>query len=237
MTIRMIRPARHASAGLLALSLVLAGPAARAQTPAEAPAPAPAPAAAPAPVPAPAPAPAPPPAAPKLYLDMNASTGIAAPAPATRREKDPPPCRLYIAGVADKRPDTTTMGYMGGMVTSSDAAGWVRTGLVTLQADRRWTLAERPEDADVIFDVEILKGYIFPVTTSKSANLVLRVRYSQAGGPLGENVYRGHRESVNWASTREETQGLLNRALDTTVHLMKADLVKGCAAARAPKPA
>jgi hypothetical protein len=123
------------------------------------------------------------------------------------------------------------------MVMSSDAPGWVRTGLVTLQGDRRWSLADRPEDADVILEVEIVKAYIFPVTSQKSANLVLRVRYSHAGGPLGENIYRGHRESVNWAGTREETQGLLNRGLATTVDLMKADLMKGCTAARSPKPA
>ena len=172
---------------------------------------------------------------PYVPLDMTAAMGLEAPTPP--KPGKVPPCRLHIAAITDKRPDSS-MGYMGrGVVMSSDAAGWVRSGLVTLQGDARWLLADQPQDADLILEVEILKSYIFPVTSSKSASLVLRIRYSHAGGPLGEAIYRGHRESLNWAGTKEETAGLLNRALATTVEMTKADLVKGCAAAKAPKPA
>ena len=175
-------------------------------------------------------------AEPYVPLDMTAAMGPPAPTP-PKQGKLGPPCRLHIAGITDTRPDPT-MGYMGrGVVMASDAPGWIRSGLVTLRGDARWSLVDRPEDADMVLEVEILKSYIFPVTTSKSASVVLRIRYSHSGGPLGENIYRGARDSVNWAGTKEETAGLLNRALLAAVDLTKADLVKGCAAARAPKPA
>lgn len=174
---------------------------------------------------------------PYVPLDMTAAMGPPAPTPPKPGKTTPPPCRLHISGITDKRSDPS-MGFMGrGVVQSSDTPGWIRSGLVTLQGDPRWSFADRPEDADLVLEVEILKSYIFPVTTSKSATIVLRIRYSHAGGPLGENIYRGARDAVNWAGTKEETAGLLNRALLAAVDLVKADLSKGCTAARAPKPA
>ncbi|MDB5471170.1 MAG: hypothetical protein JWR84_2730 [Caulobacter sp.] len=175
-------------------------------------------------------------AAPAPPLDMTAAMGP--PAPTPPRPGKVPACRLFIAGVEDKRSDTATMGYMGmGMVLSSDAPGWVRSGLITLQGDARWTFAATAEDADLVLNVEILKSYIFAVSTSKAASVVLRIRYSQAGAPLGENLYRGGKEAINWAGGKGESQGLLNQALMETVALTKADLAKGCSAAKAPKPA
>jgi hypothetical protein len=180
------------------------------------------------------------PAAPVLagdYVPLDMTAAMYPPAPPPAKPGKVPACRLHIAGIVDKRPETT-MGFMGrGMVLSSDAAGWVRAGFTDLQGDPRWTFADTPEDADLILDVEIIKSYIFPVTTSKSANVVLRIRYSHAGGPLGENIYRGHRAAVNWAGTKEETAGLLNRALATTVELTRVDLMTGCSAAKAAKAA
>ena len=174
-------------------------------------------------------------AAPPVPFDINASVGP--PAPTPPRPGKVPPCRLYIAGIEDRRADPTSMGYMESrMVLSSDAPGWVRTGLITLQGDARWAFADKAENADLVLNVEIVKSYIFAVSTSKAASVVLRVRYSYAGGELGQNIYRGGKEAVNWAGTKSETSGLLNQALLEAVTLMQGDLAKGCSAARAPKP-
>lgn len=175
-------------------------------------------------------------AEPYVPLDLTAAKGPPAPVPPPPG-KGGPPCRLHIAGVVDKRPDPT-MGYAsGGVVQSTDAAGWVRAGLVTLQGDARWALADKPEDADLVLEVEILKSYVYPVTTSMAASVVLRVRYSRAGAPLGENIYRGADDRVNWVGAKGEAWSLMNRTLLAAVNLAKPDLVKQCAAARAPKPA
>ena len=106
---------------------------------------------------------------PYVPLDMTAALGPPAPVP-PKPGKAGPPCRLHIAAVVDKRPDPT-MGYLGrGVIQSTDAPGWVRAGLVTLQGDARWSMADRPEDADLVLEVEILKSYLYPVTTSMAAS-------------------------------------------------------------------
>lgn len=171
-------------------------------------------------------------AAPPVPLDMTAAVGP--PAPTPPRPGKVPPCRLFIAGIEDKRSDTSNMGSLGNtMVLSTDAPGWVRSGLVTLQGDARWTIADKAENADLILNVEILKSYFIFVSTSKNSSVVLRVRYSHAGGDLGQAIYRGNKTAMNWAGTKSETAGLLNGALLDTVAQMDGDLAKGCAAAKA----
>lgn len=62
---------------------------------------------------------------------------------------------------------------------------------------------------------------------------MFRVHYSHTGTDLGQNIYRGGKASMNWASTSGEAIGSLNISLVDAVDATKPDLLKGCAAVRA----
>lgn len=169
-------------------------------------------------------------AAPPVPLDINASVGPPAPSAPAKTN----PCRVYIAGVNDLRSDKATMGYMSfGMVTSSDGPGWVMRGLKGLDGDARFALVDSADKAEVVMNVELLKSYVLAVNMTKAATVVFRVRYSGGDKSLGDNLYRGTKDALNWAGTKSETLGAMNLALAETVDQTKADLAKGCAAVRA----
>ncbi|HYE45407.1 MAG TPA: hypothetical protein VEA44_06500 [Caulobacter sp.] len=168
-------------------------------------------------------------AAPPVPLDITAASGPAAPAIPAKTN----PCRIHIAALNDLRSDKTTMGYMSfGMVTSSDGPGWIRSGLKGLDGDARFALVDSPEKAEVVMNVELLKSYVLAVNMTKAATVVFRVRYNGGERSLGDNLYRGTKDAVNWAGTKSETLGAMNLALVEAVNQTKADLVKACAAVR-----
>jgi hypothetical protein len=138
-------------------------------------------------------------------------------------------CRVFIGDVRDLRPDPQSMGSISlRTVHAGDSAGWVRSGLQTLDRDKRLRIAGTAADADLVLDAEILKAYIMSITTQKAANVVIRVRYSRHGVAEGDAIYRGALNEVNWIGGDDETQGAFDDALSQVIAAVAADTAKRC---------
>jgi hypothetical protein len=140
-------------------------------------------------------------------------------------------CRVFVATVKDMRGDTQSMGtILARPVRNADSAGWVRSGLLSLDHDKRIHMADSAQSADITLDAEILKAYVMAITTQKTANVVLRIRYTRAGGAPEEQIYRGALNDVDWIGGDDETQGALNDALTQVVTAVAGDTIKRCKA-------
>jgi hypothetical protein len=143
-------------------------------------------------------------------------------------------CRVRVTEIHDLRADPLSMGVIGNRpIRGADAPAWVRSGLDSLGLDQRILLvgAELGNDADLALSLDLLKAYMHSITTQKSANVVLRVRYSRHGQPLDEQVYRGVDTGGNWAQGDGETQEAFDAALAESLTAIDRDIRTRCAAA------
>jgi len=144
-------------------------------------------------------------------------------------------CRVRIAEVHDLRSDPRSMGLSGGrLVHSADTTAWIRSGFLSLGADRRLQMTEDAAPGDLTIDVDVLKAYAMNVTgETRAASVVLRVRYSRDGTPAGEQIYRGTQNGLNWSSGEGETQSSFDAALADLLKTVDSELVARCAERRA----
>jgi hypothetical protein len=125
-------------------------------------------------------------------------------------------CTLRIADVKDVRPDSHAMGGLSArQVYHDNSAAWIRSGLDWLKRDGRLKFAEGSDPGDLVVSVELIKAYIDAITgTEKSVTIVLRVKYSRGDVNLGEEVARGHVDTMNWAYGDGEIQSSFDSALE-----------------------
>lgn len=148
--------------------------------------------------------------------------------------KSQTPCRIRIAQVSDKRTVKESMGNLGvRQVRSPDPAAWLKSGLETLGRDPGLQIVDEQSDLDL--DVELLKSYMLTITTDKSANVVVRVRYSRNGAALGEQVIRGTRTGWNWSNGSGEAEGAFDDALGDLLNMLDQDVESRCTALRTPE--
>jgi hypothetical protein len=139
-------------------------------------------------------------------------------------------CRVHLGVVEDRRADTTAMGEIGGRpIRAADAAGWVHSGLESLEGGRIQLVGE--SDSDVAVSARLIKAYVFSQTSAKSANIALTVHYDRHGAGV-DRLYRGQDEGANWASGEDEAVGTLSRALAQVLEQIRQDLLADCAAAK-----
>ncbi len=142
-------------------------------------------------------------------------------------------CKVRLGEVRDLRSDTKAMGYIAGRpIHGVDGPAWVGSGLQTLGQDGRIEIVDAAATADVDLEVDILKAYILSLTQVKAATVVVRVRYRQGPGPATEQVYRGAKDSLNFASSEAETRAALNQALARAVDAVHRDVLGFCQAAQ-----
>jgi hypothetical protein len=159
---------------------------------------------------------------PPFDLDWQVLHGKPGPGPA---------CRVRIAEVTDTRADTVSMGTISNRpVRATDAAGWVMSALKSLKRDGRLQLDEQPDASDLVLRAEIIKAYMISLTTDKSTNIVLRVRFTGPNGAAGEQIFRGVETGTDWAATSSETQGQFDRALAKVVDQVDQNLAQRCTA-------
>ena len=82
-----------------------------------------------------------------------------------------------------------------------------------------------------VLRVDVLKAYVQGLSTLKSANIVVRVRYVSAAKPEPTvKVYRGVEGTVNWANSESEAQAALQGAWADLRRQLAADLAASCRA-------
>jgi hypothetical protein len=153
------------------------------------------------------------------------------------KERVIPSCRIRLGELRDQRIDPQATGTIGmRVVRASDPVAWLRSGLQSLSRDRRIAILDgsATEEPDLELSAELLKSYILSITTQKSGNVVVRVRFSRHGQTLDEQIYRGGDVGANWASGAEESQSTLDRALAELLKELDRDVVSRCGAAKAP---
>ncbi|HVU21015.1 MAG TPA: hypothetical protein VHE09_09810 [Rhizomicrobium sp.] len=139
-------------------------------------------------------------------------------------------CRVRLIGVHDLRTDPHSLGGLGGQkVHIEDSTEWIRSGINAI-ADGAAIRLSAESDA-LSLDVDLLKAYLMTVTSeTRSANVVLRVRYSVSGQALGEQIYRGTDNGLVWTGGEDETQTSLNVVLGKAVQAIRSDVLARCAA-------
>lgn len=142
---------------------------------------------------------------------------------------DPDVCHVMISTVLDKRTDKDSNGLLGWRVVHyADTAAWMRSGLQSLNRDKRILISDKSEDSDLVLDIDILKVYVINITTDKSANVVVRVHYSRGGVPLGDQVIRGVETGWNWANGSDETESAFDDALEDMLKSLDQDIESRC---------
>ncbi len=103
-------------------------------------------------------------------------------------------CRIRVGEVRDLRADPQSMGNISGRpVRAEDAAGWVRSGLLSLARDTRLSLGDAPDPSEILLSTEILKAYMISITSDKAVTVVLRVRFARAGAADEQKIFRRRR--------------------------------------------
>ena len=137
-------------------------------------------------------------------------------------------CPVQVGELKDLRSNPAVLGSIGKReVLADDMTSWVRTGLEYLLATPR----ADPAAAGLTLDVDIVHAYIQGVAWSKSANLLLRVRFRRGVATLGQGAYRGASTSLNWTSAGAEARGAFDLALRDLVQELRTDTARYCAPA------
>lgn len=141
------------------------------------------------------------------------------------------PCTIRLAEVRDVRSDPSAMGSVGTrVVRAADAAAWVRSGLQSLNRDSRIRAVDDSgaDGLSLTLSVDLVQAYTMTITTEKSTNVVLRVRYDRRGSPIGEQTYRGTDTSLNWTNGDAEIQSSFNAALAQLLLAVDRDILARC---------
>lgn len=142
-------------------------------------------------------------------------------------------CAVHLTDVIDVRPDPNDFGMVGQRsVRSPDSVAWLRAALSTLQQEARLRFVDDDRRAEITIRIELVKAYIMTMNTQKTANVVLRARYSRNGTAIDTQIARGRDTGVNWANGSDEVRGALNRALSAAVSELGNAIVIRCRASR-----
>ena len=144
-------------------------------------------------------------------------------------------CRIGLAAIRDSRLDPGSMGSIAyRTLRMPDSAAWFRAGFLALNRDPRLKLSEGMQNADLVMDVEVVKAYVMSITSSKTATVIFRVRYSRQGTPLDEQIYRGDNVNWNWNSGEGESQSALDGTMAEALKQIDRDALLRCAQTWAP---
>jgi GGDEF domain-containing protein len=86
----------------------------------------------------------------------------------------------------------------------------------------------RSELESTQIDAELLVAWVSEVRVSKTANIVLQVRYRRAGIESDPKIFRGATNSPAWTGSDEAMQQMLDEAMIKIVKGVAADLVESC---------
>lgn len=141
-------------------------------------------------------------------------------------------CAVRVAEVRDLRTDPHILGDTGGQpVRAEDSGAWIGSALRSLDGQAGLTFVDRPQadGGELVMNVELLKAYTVHMATDRAATVVIKVRYSRRGAPIGEQIYRGAVNGLNWSDGADETLGSLSDALGKLLEPVRKDITRHCA--------
>jgi hypothetical protein len=155
-------------------------------------------------------------------------------APEARRRQTSP-CYAQIRSVVDKRSDPSTFGSIEGREVRPPAnvVTWLTSALHGIdQFGVNSAPPDRSELESTQIEVELLVAWVSEVRVSKTANIVLQVRYRRAGVDSDPKIFRGATNSPAWTGSDEAMQQMLDEAMIKIVKGVAADIVEGCKSPR-----
>lgn len=132
-----------------------------------------------------------------------------------------PACAFTIKSIDDRREDKNLGILFRTKVDSDDFTSWFADGMAAIPGQTK-------ADAATSLQIDVLKAYIQSIGTMKSANLVVKVTTSGAGGVQRQSTFRGVDNSINWNNTQDEVQGAFNTALADLQRQIGAHLKQHC---------
>lgn len=143
----------------------------------------------------------------------------------------PAGCELDVTQITDSRPDPSVMGRLGPRIVKapSNPQQWIRNLLAGLNVyGIEVQFAAPPSPPQLSAAVVLRTAWVSSIATAKTGNVVLSVRYERPGGLVKETLYRGAESDVNWNSSSDEIQGMIDSALDQIVDAIGRDVSELC---------
>lgn len=164
----------------------------------------------------------------------------------TRNDSHPAPpdaggCTVQIVELGDARRAPEALGVMVGfkaIQSPSDRAAWLRSvfevGLAARGFKPVFSPAEAPVQGAVTARIRMKAVWITTQGMNKVGSLAVFMSAAAPGAALGpEKIYRGDDQSLNFAGSRGEFNGLANRLFADAMDAMSEDLRPLCPGAAA----
>ena len=141
-------------------------------------------------------------------------------------------CVMLLGAVTDERANPGEIANLyESNIRHENITDWLHSGLLSLK--RQGIRFETREAGDAPpalpeLDVALIKAYVQPLSTSKSANLVVRVRVVRNGEVASERLYRGRDTGMNWWGSQDEMETAFNLALRDLLSRLAPDLRSQC---------
>lgn len=141
-------------------------------------------------------------------------------------------CHLQVHELEDRRSDPRMLGNVGNraVYAPTDSRSWLQN---TLRGLARYGVALQFGDGTAAgalpVRISLLQAWLSSQETSKIANVVLELSYQQAGS-LYTARYRGSEHALNWSSSDDEINNLLDEAFAQAFRQMASDLQHSCPA-------
>lgn len=130
-------------------------------------------------------------------------------------------CPFQIESVEDQR-EAEDLGSMGRtLVGGENFRSWFRDGMAA-------TPGHSTQPTPVKVHITLARAYIQGISTMKAANIIVKVRVTNARGTSAPRMYRGVDASVNWANSQSEVQAAFDGALEDLRRQLAADLSAAC---------
>lgn len=152
------------------------------------------------------------------------------PPPAEAIAAAQPFCRLTIHRVTDLRRDRTTLGIVGGRVirAPSNSEDWIRHHLARLRDDGVTVTFAAPAADETTpamsAEVQLMTAWAESVASSRTATVIVAVRYDRAGAFAKQVSYRGSVTEINWWNSGAEMQAMIDACLSQILVAMRHEL-------------
>jgi hypothetical protein len=133
--------------------------------------------------------------------------------------------------------DPTVLGRVAGRTVRSpaDAQVWLRA-VINRLAEQGIVVDFSATDAalasTIDADARLKSAWVDSAATAKLASVVLNVQYSYRGTSIKTADYRGSVSAVNWNSTTDEVQGMVDDALAQVLTQLATDFRVICSQTR-----
>lgn len=141
-------------------------------------------------------------------------------------------CTVQIVRMTDARRAPDVLGVVSGRAVKSpdNTQAWLQAILGGLggRGLKISFASDAPPGGAVVADVSLRSAWLTSTVTNKTANVVLHIRADRPGADPIDRDYRGAVSVMNWASTTDELQRLVDAAFGGALDNMAIDFRQMC---------